>query len=120
MLIKPTLVGDLKYVNASTESLYGIISVSCTRSSLTVDIPVGSDATIVLPDGTESRLDRANTHSTSECISIQTALTATTPDEHLKPIWPIRNLKHNKPGRTLSITCLPGLFYHTQDYYDLS
>ena len=56
LLIKPTLVGDLKYVNASTESLYGKISVSCTRSSLTVDIPVGSDATIVLPDGTEKQV----------------------------------------------------------------
>lgn len=56
LLIKPTLVGDLKYVNASTESLYGKISVNCTRSSLIVDIPVGSDATIVLPDGTEKQV----------------------------------------------------------------
>lgn len=52
LLIQPTLAGDLQYVKASTASLYGKISVHCTRTSLTVEIPVGSDATVVLPDGT--------------------------------------------------------------------
>lgn len=51
LLIAPTLVGDLQYVKAKTSSLYGTISVDCTRSSLTVEIPVGSDATIILPNG---------------------------------------------------------------------
>lgn len=51
LLIQPVLVGDLKYVKVSTESLYGKISVNCTRTSLAVDIPVGSDAIVVLPDG---------------------------------------------------------------------
>lgn len=51
LLIQPTLVGDLQYVKASTHSLYGKISVDCTRTSLTVEIPVGSDATVVLPNG---------------------------------------------------------------------
>ena len=51
LLIAPTLVGDLQYVKASTASLYGKISVNCSRTQLTVEIPVGSDATIVLPDG---------------------------------------------------------------------
>lgn len=51
LLIQPTLVGDLEYVKASTHSLYGKISVDCTRTSLTVEIPVGSDATVVLPNG---------------------------------------------------------------------
>lgn len=51
LLIQPTLVGDLQYVKASTLSLYGKISVDCTRTSLTVEIPVGSDATVVLPNG---------------------------------------------------------------------
>ncbi len=51
LLITPTLVGDLQYVKASTASLYGKISVNCSRTQLTVEIPVGSDATIVLPDG---------------------------------------------------------------------
>ena len=51
LLIQPTLVGDLQYVKASTHSLYGKISVDCTRTNLTVEIPVGSDATVVLPNG---------------------------------------------------------------------
>lgn len=51
LLIQPTLVGDLQYVKASTHSLYGKISVDCTRTSLTVEIPVGSNATVVLPNG---------------------------------------------------------------------
>ena len=51
LLITPTLVGDLQYVKASTASLYGKISVNCSRTQLTVEIPVGSDATIVLPNG---------------------------------------------------------------------
>lgn len=51
LLIAPTLVGDLQYVKASTASLYGKISVHCSRSRLDVEIPVGSDATIVLPNG---------------------------------------------------------------------
>ena len=51
LLIAPTLVGDLQYVKASTASLYGKISVNCSRTQLTVEIPVGSDATIVLPNG---------------------------------------------------------------------
>ena len=50
LLITPTLVGDLQYVKASTASLYGKISVNCSRTQLTVEIPVGSDATIVLPN----------------------------------------------------------------------
>ena len=56
LLIAPTLVGDLQYVKASTASLYGKISVDCTRSRLTVEIPVGSDATIVLPDGQKKQV----------------------------------------------------------------
>jgi len=56
LVIAPTLVGDLQYVNASTYSLYGKISVKCSRSTLTVEIPVGSDATIVLPNGEEKHV----------------------------------------------------------------
>lgn len=51
LLIAPTLVGDLQFVKASTVSLYGKIAVYCTKTSLTVEIPVGSDATVVLPNG---------------------------------------------------------------------
>lgn len=53
MTISPTLVGDLTSVSASTESLYGRVAVECGKSSLTVEIPVGCDATVVLPNGTK-------------------------------------------------------------------
>ena len=56
LLIAPTLVGDLQYVKASTASLYGRISVDCSRTQLTVEIPVGSDAVIVLPDGQKKQI----------------------------------------------------------------
>lgn len=62
LLIQPALVGGLQYVKASTASLYGRISVHCTRTSLTVEIPVGSDATVVLPDGTK-RQAGSGTHT---------------------------------------------------------
>ena len=51
LLISPTLVGDLQYVKASTASLYGRIAIDCNRTSATVEIPVGCDATVVLPNG---------------------------------------------------------------------
>lgn len=53
LLIAPQLVGDLQWVKASTASLYGTISVNCSRSSMTVTIPVGSDAVVVLPNNTK-------------------------------------------------------------------
>ena len=56
LLIAPTLVGDLQYVKASTASLYGKISVNCTRTQLDVEIPVGSDAVIKLPNGEEKHV----------------------------------------------------------------
>ena len=51
LLISPTLVGNLQYVKATTASLYGRIAVDCNRTSTTVEIPVGCDATVVLPNG---------------------------------------------------------------------
>lgn len=51
LLISPTLVGDLQYVKTSTTSLYGRIAVDCNRTATTVEIPVGCDATVVLPNG---------------------------------------------------------------------
>lgn len=51
LLIAPTLVSDLQYVKVTTASLYGQISVDCNRTETTVNIPVGCDATVVLPNG---------------------------------------------------------------------
>lgn len=56
LLIAPTLVGDLDHVSASTASLYGKISVCLTRTSVAVEIPVGSDALVVLPNGTTKQV----------------------------------------------------------------
>ena len=60
--ISPTLIGDMKYVKASTQSLYGTISVYRTQDHLTVEIPVGCDATVVLPNG-EKRHIQSGKHS---------------------------------------------------------
>ena len=62
LLISPTLIGDMKYVKASTQSLYGTISVYRTQDHLTVEIPVGCDATVVLPYG-EKRHIQSGKHS---------------------------------------------------------
>ena len=44
--IDPHLVGDLQWVKASTETLYGRVAVHATKTSVTVDIPVGCDARV--------------------------------------------------------------------------
>lgn len=58
--VRPSVVGDLKYVKARHQSLYGEISVSWTREgksfTLEVDVPVNSTAHVVLPDGSERRI----------------------------------------------------------------
>ena len=53
LLISPTLVGDLKDVHSSTTTLYGKVSVDYSDRGLTVEIPVGCDADIVLNNGTK-------------------------------------------------------------------
>ena len=44
--IAPQLVGDLTWVKAKTETLYGTVAVYATRNSITVDIPIGCTARI--------------------------------------------------------------------------
>lgn len=56
LLISPTLVGDLSYVKASTTTLYGKVTVSRSADSITVDIPVGCDATILLDNGMKKKV----------------------------------------------------------------
>ena len=51
LVIQPTLVGDLQWVEASTQTLYGNLQVRCDNHSTTVALPVGCDATVVTPDG---------------------------------------------------------------------
>jgi len=51
----PQVVGDLNHVNASHETIYGIIEVEWKyeneQLSLWITVPVNTQATIVLPDG---------------------------------------------------------------------
>ena len=51
LVIEPTLVGDLEWVSATTQTLYGTVAVRCDRHRLTAEVPVGCDATIVTPAG---------------------------------------------------------------------
>jgi len=55
--IAPQVVGDLTYVSASTETLYGKIAVDWNLKNgiftLNVQIPVNTEATIILPNKEE-------------------------------------------------------------------
>lgn len=54
LLIRPKLVGDIKTFDVSTTTLYGTVSVNISRSAITVIIPVGCDADIILPGSTRA------------------------------------------------------------------
>lgn len=56
LLISPTLPGDLTYVKAHTTTLYGKVSVYCSADTITVEIPVGCDATIQLANGFKKKV----------------------------------------------------------------
>jgi hypothetical protein len=53
--VQPQPVADLTYVNASHETLYGRIAVEWKREGerffLSVTVPVNTEATVILPDG---------------------------------------------------------------------
>lgn len=49
LVVEPCLTGDLQWVKASTATPYGRVSVDCTRSRLTLTVPVGCDAEVILP-----------------------------------------------------------------------
>lgn len=70
IVIKPEVVGDLKFVNAETYSIYGKISVNWTRNSenfqIQVDVPSKTKATVYLPDGSVTKV-KAGKH-TLNCI----------------------------------------------------
>ena len=57
--VNPKPVGDLTYVNAFYETLYGTINVEWKRENgkfhLSVDVPVNTSATIILPDGKKNK-----------------------------------------------------------------
>ena len=55
LIIRPCPVGDLKFVRATTETLYGTVAVDWKREhnrfTLDVEVPVGNTAKVYLPDG---------------------------------------------------------------------
>lgn len=57
LLVSPQLPEGIEWVNASTTTLYGKVTVSCSRSSIVVDIPVGCDAQITLPNGFNRKVE---------------------------------------------------------------
>ena len=65
--IRPRPVGDLTYVRASTETLYGKVAVDWTRENgvftLKVTIPVGCTARVFLPDEKEPKIVESGTYS---------------------------------------------------------
>ncbi len=52
LLIRPQLIGDIKSMDVSTRTLYGTVSVSIGPNAITVFVPVGCDADIILPNTT--------------------------------------------------------------------
>ena len=65
--IRPRPVGDLTYVRASTQTLYGKVAVDWTRENgvftLKVTIPVGCTARVFLPDEKEPKIVESGTYS---------------------------------------------------------
>jgi hypothetical protein len=59
--VQPQVVGDLTYVKANHETLYGNIAVEWKREethfSLSVKVPVNTCATVVLPDGSSHKVN---------------------------------------------------------------
>lgn len=68
IIINPQIVGDLNYVSASTESLYGKISVDWKRENglfnLKVNIPANTEAMVILPNKTTQSIG-SGTHTFS-------------------------------------------------------
>lgn len=62
--IQPQVVGDLSYVKANHECLYGNIAVEWTRKNgefnLSVTVPVNTKANIILPDGKKQVVESGN------------------------------------------------------------
>ena len=65
--IRPRPVGDLTYVRASTQTLYGKVAVDWIRENgvftLKVTIPVGCTARVFLPDEKEPKIVESGTYS---------------------------------------------------------
>lgn len=69
--IQPQPVGDLTWVKANHETLYGNIAVSWKRENgvfyLSVDVPVNTRATVILPDGNNTKKIVGSGNYSFEC-----------------------------------------------------
>ena len=67
--IKPQPVSGVDWVKASKNTSYGKLTVAWKKQSdkftITIDIPVGSSATVCLPDGTQSAILTSGHHNLS-------------------------------------------------------
>jgi hypothetical protein len=70
LIIRPEAVGDLKYVNASYESLYGKVSVNWEHKENTftmkLTVPVNCTAKVYLPGDTDPREVKSGSYSFSK------------------------------------------------------
>jgi hypothetical protein len=71
-IIKPEIVGDLKFVKASTKTLYGKISVDWKLDkknfSMTVDVPANCTADVYLPEETVAKIVKSGSFTFSKVI----------------------------------------------------
>ncbi len=66
IVIAPQVVGDLKYVRASYETLYGLVGVNWTHDNgvftLSVEVPVNCSAKIYLPGDKEAKMIKSGSY----------------------------------------------------------
>ncbi len=71
-IVAPQPVGDLTFVKASTETLYGVVRVEWNREgdmlTLCVDVPIGTKAHVRLPSWHESKIFEGGFHKLSSEI----------------------------------------------------
>ena len=67
--IKPQLVGGVDWVKASKNTPYGKLTVEwkklAGKFTISIDIPVGSSATVSMPDGTQNLVSTSGHHELS-------------------------------------------------------
>jgi len=73
IIIKPEIVGDIHYVKASTESIYGKITVNWKLNGntfiLDVNIPLNTTADVYLPGSATSKTVKGGKYSFSTVVN---------------------------------------------------
>jgi hypothetical protein len=72
LIIQPEAVGDMKYVKASYETLYGKVSVNWEHKenmfTMKLSVPVNCTANVYLPGDTEAREVKSGSYSFTKVI----------------------------------------------------